>query len=528
MIQCHKVCKEKSLDRTTPSFIDPKTVAAIVFCIGFLLLWQGHINKKYPSKNQQTVQQNESSPNTEVETNSKETYEQMPKEPNVFKKPEEELFTFEGQNFEFQVSTHGMGLKNIVLKNYFDREQNNISFQNNLPLFATNLEDKELFFQIKRQENKFVGVAKNQNATIRKTLTIFDEKHFIDVVIETIGTNNIVTSFDEKIVLSKSDIPLLPSYDNSSYYVTYGTKEDREILLDDTFQNNYINSALLSIENHYFTRAIIDDSTIKPELNIKYDSQITRVQGYLLYDIPNNLTNATLEQGIYLGPKDKTKLLSADSRLKGALDYGFFAWIAHPIMDMIRLFFKWTGNWGVAIVMMTFVIRMILLPFNMMSHRSMKRLQQIQPKLKALQEKYKDDKLELNKATMAVMRESGANPMGGCLPMLLQFPVFIALFKVLGVSIEFYQAPFLGWIGDLSQRDPYFVLPVLMAASMILHQKISPSTPDPKAKKIMLVMTVVFSLFMVVYPSGLALYIFIGSLFSIAQQLIMTKLEKGG
>ena len=137
-----------------------------------------------------------------------------------------------------------------------------------------------------------------------------------------------------------------------------------------------------------------------------------------------------------------------------------------------------------------------------------------------------DDKVELNKATMEVMRNSGANPIGGCLPMLLQFPVFIALFKVLGVAIEFYQAPFLGWIDDLSQRDPYFILPVLMAGSMILHQKISPTTPDPKAKKIMLIMTIVFSLFMIVYPSGLALYIFVGSLFSIAQQLIMTKLEK--
>ncbi len=510
------------MDRETPSFIDPKTIAAIVFCIGFLLLWQGHMNKKYPSKttNQPPLAQENTEP---LKPESK----PVP-QPLSDSAAKEKFLDFEGENLKFQVSSLGMGLREIVLKNYSDRENKPIAFLSEAPLFAAHLADKEIYFEVEKQDNKFIGIASYKNLQIKRSLTVYDEKYFIESTTEIAGKQDVRISFDEKIVLSKGDVPFLPSYDNSSYYVSYGTKEEREILLEDAIQSTYKNTTLLSIENHYFTRAIIDNSSIKPNLEVLYDIQSTIVRGSFVYEMPDSIKQIKLEHGIYLGPKEKTKLLSIDTRLKAVLNYGFFAWIAHPIMDMIRLFFKWTNNWGLAIIMMTFVVRMLLLPFNMMSHKSMKKMQQIQPKLKALQEKYKDDKLELNKATMEVMRESGANPIGGCLPMLLQFPVFIALFKVLGVSIEFYQAPFFGWIDDLSQRDPYFVLPVLMAASMILHQKISPTTPDPKAKKLMLVMTVVFSLFMVVYPSGLALYIFVGSLFSIIQQLIIVRTEKGG
>ena len=501
--------------------MDGTTLLAILFCIGLLFFWQSYMSKKYPQ-----TEEPQTNSQIEQEAEPRQIVEQAPfASPTELK--EEKLILFEGENLEFKISSQGMGLKDVVLKKYKDREGNNISFSQNFPLFSTRLEDRSLDFEIeKTNQNTYVGRHQSQNLTITKTFEIDEKAYLIQSKTTSTKPVEIQVWFNERIDLIKSAVFFLPNYENSSYYVNYLADNQRQILLDDPIKKDFKNLNTLSIENHYFARAIIDDSIVRPELSLEYSPSSSSLDGKISYKTPKTLGEASFEHKIYIGPKEKTTLLNADPRLKNVLDYGFFAWIAHPIMDMIRLFFSWTKNWGVSIILMTIVIRFLLLPFNIMSHNSMKKMQAIQPKLKALQEKYKDDKLELNKATMNLMKESGANPLGGCLPMLLQFPVFIALFKVLGVGIEFYQAPFLGWISDLSKRDPYFVLPVLMAASMILHQKISPSTPDPRAKKIMLVMTVVFSLFMVVYPSGLALYIFIGSLFSILQQLLLTKLEK--
>ena len=521
-------------DRNT-SFFDPRMLLVIVFCFSCLLLWQSYLVKKYPDYyKRQAPQQNTESPenvqNQDIQDTRKiEDTKENPSTGAI----SELLLPFHGSNLSFKVSNFGLGLKDIQVNRYKNREGDVVSFSSQIdsPLFATKLlgEKEPLIFDIQQDvvdtKAVFIGHADVGGVKIQKTLTIEDQKHVILMTTHVSGdisqVEGLQSLFSERIQLSKSAVFFLPSYETSGYYVAYGTDSTRGYFSNDDFEEALDRVSLLSIDTHYFTRSILDNSDIFPTAVLSYDHAKQVVSGNLTYHLPNTSESVTIEQMLFIGPKQSEVLTATDARLKDVLDYGFFSWIAHPIMDLTKFFFRLFGNWGIAIILMTLVVRLLLLPFNIISYRSMKKVQAIQPQLVALKEKYKDDKATLNKATMDLMKESGANPIGGCLPMLLQFPVFIALFKVLGNAIEFYQAPFIFWITDLSEPDPYFVLPVLMAVSMILHQKLSPTAPDPNTRKMLLVITVVFSLFMIIYPSGLALYIFIGSLFSILQQVFL-------
>jgi YidC/Oxa1 family membrane protein insertase len=205
------------------------------------------------------------------------------------------------------------------------------------------------------------------------------------------------------------------------------------------------------------------------------------------------------------------------------LDFGFFGMIARPLLYVMKAFHLWVGNWGFAIIMLTLLVRLCVLPFNIMSAKSMKAMQKVQPIIQGLREKYKDDAMRLNTEMMAVMKQNGANPMGGCLPMLIQIPVFFALYRVIGSSIELYNSPFIFWINDLSAHDKFYVLPVLMAVFMFIQQKITPSTMDPTQAKIMAFLPLVFSVFMLQLPSGLTLYMVVSTLFGIIQQYLIMR-----
>ena len=232
----------------------------------------------------------------------------------------------------------------------------------------------------------------------------------------------------------------------------------------------------------------------------------------------------------YAGPKSFTTLKAVDENLTGIVDYGTFAVIARPILWLLKFLHQYIANWGLAIIALTIIVRLIVLPFNVYSYKSMKVMQKLQPQMNAIRERFKDksneEKLQMNSEIMKLMKEHKANPLGGCLPMLLQLPVFIALYAVLGQSIELYQAPFGLWIHDLSIRDPLFVTPVLMGITMFIQQKITPSTMDPQQAKIMMWMPVIFAFFMISLPAGLTLYIFVSTLFGIIQQIVFMRDRK--
>jgi YidC/Oxa1 family membrane protein insertase len=226
---------------------------------------------------------------------------------------------------------------------------------------------------------------------------------------------------------------------------------------------------------------------------------------------------------LYAGPKSIDILKAVDPEMASLIDLGFFGFIAKPLLYVMKAFHSWVGNWGFAIILLTLLVRLCVLPFNIMSFKSMKAMQRVQPIIQALREKHKDDPMRLNTEMMAVMKQNGANPIGGCLPMVLQIPVFFALYRVIGSSIELYNSPFILWITDLSAHDKFYVLPVSMAIFMYIQQKITPSTMDPTQAKIMAFLPLVFSLFMLQLPSGLCLYMVVSTLFGITQQYLIMR-----
>ncbi|HSA60343.1 MAG TPA: membrane protein insertase YidC [bacterium] len=226
----------------------------------------------------------------------------------------------------------------------------------------------------------------------------------------------------------------------------------------------------------------------------------------------------------YAGPKEREYLLRAGVGLEKAVDYGWFSVLAIPILKLLQVFHVAVKNWGLAVIVLTLVIKLVMNPLTVKSMKQMKEMQKLQPKLAALKDKYKDDRQRLNAETMALFRSHNVNPVGGCLPMLMQMPIYIALYKVLYNAIELRHAPFVGFYRDLSGPDPYFILPVLLGISMVLQQKLTPSaSADPTQKQMMMIMPVMFTAFMLFLPVGLVLYIFVNTAFSVLQQWMYQK-----
>jgi YidC/Oxa1 family membrane protein insertase len=226
---------------------------------------------------------------------------------------------------------------------------------------------------------------------------------------------------------------------------------------------------------------------------------------------------------LFVGPKEYDRLKAAGHELERAVDFGWFTVIAKPLFVALKFFYKLVGNWGWAIIVLTVIIKVLFAPLTHKSQKSMKRMQKLQPLFAELKEKYKGDPARLNKEMMDLYKTHKVNPMGGCLPMLIQIPVFIALYRVLGNSIELRHAPFIFWLHDLSAKDPYYILPILMGISMLVMQKMTPTTMDPKQNMMMMLMPVVMVFMFINLPSGLVLYFTVSNLLQMAQQFYINK-----
>lgn len=516
-----------------------KTIAAIGLCFGLMMLWQKYLTTKYPDYYTKKTAQTTPDPNA-PSVDSAATGEGAAIGTAVRVNPVKELeesaapvaeqaSQYKGKNFSFDISNLGMGIRNIKLSNYTTRDQKAIVLaqDSKVGIFSTAVADKwtpTAFVLSAVSENEFVGVANVDGMTIEKKLVINDNDYTVDMTLKATGElKNISNLVFEKAEMPAESIPLMPSYDTETFFVRYGTSTDRLMLREDDIAEQYKKVGIISIDKHYFTRALLDNSKILPDLEFRYKGADSISIARLVYSPVPGSNEIEVRQKYFLGPKDRDILLAVDPRLDDIVNFGVFSFIAHPMMDLMKWFYKLTQNWGVSIILLTIVVRLIISPLHVMSFKSMKKMKDIQPMLAGLKEKHKDQPQVLNQESMRIMKENGVNPIGGCLPMFLQLPVFFALFQVLGNAIELYQAPFFGWITDLSVRDPYYVLPVLMFITMTGQQMLTPTSADPNQKKMMLFVTVLFSAFLIFYPSGLALYIFVGSLFSILQHFLFLR-----
>jgi YidC/Oxa1 family membrane protein insertase len=236
---------------------------------------------------------------------------------------------------------------------------------------------------------------------------------------------------------------------------------------------------------------------------------------------PREKINMTYQ--VYLGPKDEDRLKALGVGAEKLVDFGYFTIVAKPLLWFIRFTNKVTGNYGIDIIIISILIKIIFLPLTQISFKSMKEMQRVQPEMNRLKEQYKNDKARLQQEIMLLYKRRKINPMSGCLPMLIQIPVFIALYNALQNGIEMRHAPFFLWIMDLSAKDPIYVTPIIMGATMFIQQKMTPTAGDPAQAKMFLLMPVMFTFLFLSFPSGLVLYWLINNVLSIAHQYYLNK-----
>ena len=239
-------------------------------------------------------------------------------------------------------------------------------------------------------------------------------------------------------------------------------------------------------------------------------------------------TNGETRLKLYAGPKVQDRLEAAAPGLKRTVDYGWLFFIAQPLYVALEFIHGYVGNWGWSIILLTFLIKLAFYHLSAASYRSMARMRKLSPKIQSLRDRHSGDRQKMNQAMMELYKKEKINPLGGCLPIVVQIPVFIALYWVLLETVELRQANFIFWLNDLAAHDPFFVLPVLMGASMFLQQRLSPTPPDPIQAKVMMFLPIIFTGFFLFFPSGLVLYWFVNNLLSISQQWVITKRIEGG
>ena len=298
--------------------------------------------------------------------------------------------------------------------------------------------------------------------------------------------------------------------------------------MDDKNFNQAINGGWVAWLQHYFVTAWVADAEQTNQVTTRKDSKGNYIIGYTSPTMSvaagqHAQTTATL----YAGPKIQSHLKALSPGLELTVDYGFLWFIAQPIFWLLGVIHSILGNWGWSIIALTVLIKLAFFPLSAASYKSMARMRAVAPRMAELKEQHAGDRQKLSQGMMELYKKEKINPLGGCLPILVQMPVFLSLYWVLLESVEIRQAPFMFWLTDLSSKDPFFILPIIMGASMFVQQKLNPTPPDPMQAKVMKLLPIIFTFFFLWFPAGLVLYWVVNNLLSIGQQWYITrKIEK--
>ncbi|WP_077284467.1 membrane protein insertase YidC [Cognaticolwellia aestuarii] len=323
---------------------------------------------------------------------------------------------------------------------------------------------------------------------------------------------------------------LIPTYKGAAYSTTEDVYE--KYSFDDISETN-LNVATqggwVAMLQHYFVSSWVPEKTANNQLYTSYSSNKDAVIGFKAPAItiePN--TTATTSATFYVGPKDQDVLEKIEENLDLTIDYGFLFMISQPLFWLLIKIQSIVTNWGVAIIIITLIVKGGMYPLTKAQYTSMAKMRALQPKMTQLKERFGDDKQKMSQAMMELYRKEKVNPAGGCLPLIIQMPIFLALYWVFLESVELRHAPFMLWIQDLSAQDPFYILPILMGISMFIMQKMQPMTvQDPMQQKIMQYMPVMFTVFFFWFPSGLVLYWLVSNIISIVQmKIIFSGIEK--
>ena len=394
--------------------------------------------------------------------------------------------------------------------------------------------------QLRPLEVRFANTAVNNEAFKVNVVASTDKVDAINSVQKLTLTQNLTNTTLTKV---------LTFYPNGNYDLEVTATNNEEFFITPGFRPNvladmYADHGALTI-NADGTLNVIEDEGMDRNaefVGVRAVSSFDRYYASVLYNFDKNhqvtamknssdspemfihIKTEALYHG-YAGPKEYKVLASLHPQLTDVIEYGWFTFIAKPMFAMMQYIHDYVGNWGWTIVLVTILVKIILFPLSHKGMMSMNRLKELAPKIKSIQEKYKDDKQKASMHMMELYKKEGANPMGGCLPILLQIPVFFAIYRVLLNAIELKGSEWIFWIQDLSVMDPYFILPILMGVTMYVQQKITPTQiQDEMQQKIFQFLPVIFTVFFLWFPAGLTLYWFINNLFTVGQQYYVNRI----
>lgn len=417
------------------------------------------------------------------------------------------------KKWELKKYTDKEGLSVVLQKGQSVVRPLSIMSQNNFHFSEINF--RVLGKDLKLDKNSPTGSLIFEYATpeysVRRTFTFYNNKYKFDLKDEVIG-------LPEYWLAVGNDFGIYNRKDDSAHIGPILLKDTDRIEVKASklqepkvFQNGL---KWIANEDKYFFAGIVPASPMDEAKAWKIkDAPVIAIKG----------KPGVNEFLIYAGPKEHDRLKELNVGLEHIIDFGFFSIISRPLFWLLKLFYNFMGNYGWAIVLLTIVTRIPFIPLINKSQKAMKKMQEIQPKMAELKEKYKNDPQKMQKELMAMYKKHQVNPLGGCLPMLLQIPVFFALYKILSIAIELRGAPFMLWITDLSVKDPYYILPIVMGITMVIQQKMTPSSMDPKQAKIMMFMPVIFTFLFLNFASGLVLYWLVNNILSIIQQFFVNK-----
>jgi len=449
--------------------------------------------------------------------------------------------------YDIQISSVGATIRSIVLKKYkktnaVDSPPFHLLDSQGFPLstlktagsdglyLPSNLNykiiDNKSSVDVKNKNVTVSFVATINNLTVVKNYTFHPSSYSFDLDVQLLNSG-------EKPLTGKLNLSLVSPWDKdakSRMYTFVGPvtfngeelEEDKPAGLEQSpkiYKNNVVWSGYMS---KYFLNVVSPE--VPPEQLF-----IGAGNGFVENRFTSTGINLTKDQKTsflytaYFGPKQDEFLSASGHQFEKAIDYGFFHPLSKPLMVVLKFFYSFIGNYGISIILLTICIKLIFWPLTQKSYKSMQGMQKLQPEMKKMREKYGKDKQKLNQEMMAFYKENKVNPLGGCLPMVIQIPVFFALYRVLLGSIELRHAPFMFWITDLAAKDPYYVTPLIMGVTMFLQQKMTPTNMDPTQAKIMLMMPVVFTFMFLNFPAGLVLYWLTNNLLTILQQYLIKR-----
>jgi YidC/Oxa1 family membrane protein insertase len=370
-----------------------------------------------------------------------------------------------------------------------------------------------------------------------KTYTFLRDSYAVklDYAIHNGGKKSADTYFYAQLLRSHveqhSMLSAAPSYVGAAIYTPENKYE--KISFDDMTKkplDREVKGGWVAMLQHYFVGAWMPSADSIDTFYAKTQEGGRHVIGYKTATASKIAPgqDANITTTLYAGPKEHKRLVKQAEGMDLTVDYGWLTVIAAPLFQLLHFIHEWVKNWGWSIIILTILIKLVFYPLSAASYKSMANMRRVQPKMQSIKERYADDKAKQQQAMMELYKTEKINPLGGCLPIVIQIPVFIALYWVLLESVEMRQAPFALWIQDLSSADPYFVLPVLMGITMLVTQLLSPQMGDPLQRKVMMALPVVFTVFFAFFPAGLVLYWVVQNLLSIAQQWMITRQVEAG